>query len=87
MMGVEATSDGVNIELEGEFKEIRIVVVSEKASANILSFAAQIDSGATMEYDQRNGWFFITPAKSDNVYNFCQKDIAGSEGRLFCCDV
>ena len=39
MHGVESNSSGVNIEMEGEFNEIGTVFVSEKASANILSFA------------------------------------------------
>ena len=87
MKGVEATSEGVNIELEGDFNEIGTVFVSEKASANILSFAAQVDSGATVEYDQLNDRFLMTPANSDNTYSFCRKNIAGTEGRFYCCDV
>ena len=70
MHGVESNSSGVNIEMEGEFNEIGTVFVSEKASANILSFAAQVDSGATMTYDSEFDRFIMKPAGSENLYSF-----------------
>ena len=87
MHGVENGSNGVSIELEGEFNELGTVFVSEEASANILSFAAQVDSGATMTYDSSYDRFVMKPAGSDSVYSFCRKNIRGSEGRFYCCDV
>ena len=29
----------------------------------------------------------MTPANSTNVYSFCRKNIPGSKGRFYCCDV
>ena len=87
MHGVENNSNGVKVDLEGEFNEIGTVFVSEKASANILSFAAQVDSGAEMSYDSKFDRFIMKPAGSDNCYSFGRKNISGSEGRFYCCDV
>ena len=87
MHGVEDNSNGVKVDMEGEFNEIGTVFVSEKASANILSFAAQVDSGAEMSYDSKFDRFIMKPAGSDNYYSFGRKKLTGSEGRFYCCDV
>ena len=87
MKGVESGVKGVTINLEGDFNELGSVFVSNKASANILSFAAQVDSGATIIYDNRNDRFEMRPPKSKNIYSFGRKNIEGSEGRFYCCDV
>lgn len=42
---------GVSVDQEGDFGELGRVCYSKLASANILSFASQIDSGATIGYD------------------------------------
>ena len=42
---------GVKVDHEGEFGEFGTVYYSESASANILSFASQVDSGASIRYD------------------------------------
>ena len=40
-----------------------------------------------MSYDKKNDRFILKPAKSSRVYSFCRKNISGSEGRFYCCDV
>ena len=76
LRGVESNSKGVTVELEGDFNEIVAVFMSEKATANILSFAAQVDAGAN-----------IQPTVAHDTYSFSRKNIPGSEGRFYCCDV
>ena len=68
LRGVESNSKGVTVELEGDFNEIGTVFMSEKATANILSFAAQVDAGANIQYDQPNDRFTMTPANSSSRY-------------------
>ena len=87
MHGVANRAKGVNIELEGEFNELGTVFVSEEASANILSFAAQVDSGVTMTSDSSYDRFMMKPLGSNNIYSFCRKNVVGSEGRFYCCDI
>ena len=62
------------------------VYYSEAASANILSFASQVDSGASIRYDHNDDVFTLQPRNSSNIYRFGRKDIAGSEGRFYSCD-
>ena len=87
MKGVDASGDGVKIDTEGDFNEIGAVFVSENSSANIPSFAAQVDSGATVLYDHLEDRFSLTPPGSANTYIFGRKKVTGSEGRFYCCDV
>ena len=87
MHGVANGAKGVNIELEGEFNELGTLFVSDEASANVLSFAAQVDSGATMTYDSSYDRFVMKPLGSDSIYSFCRKNVVGSEGHFYCCDI
>jgi Zinc knuckle len=56
MSGVQKGGKGVKIDEEGEFLDIGTVFYSEDATANILSFASQIDSGAEIKYEKRRNW-------------------------------
>lgn len=51
--GVQANADPIEVDLVGDFNELGEVFYSDKASANILSFAAMSDSGARIEYDHK----------------------------------
>ena len=57
MTGVEANTTGVIVNLEGTFSDVGQVYYSDKANANILSFATQIDNGARIVYDDTNNVF------------------------------
>ena len=59
---------------------------SGAASANILSFASQVDSGAAIRYDYLGDCFTLRPKGSESVYRFGRKHVAGSEGRFYSCD-
>lgn len=85
--GVQADAKGVLVDMEGTFNEIGQVYYSAKATANILSFAAMVDSGAEVTYEQGNGRFTLRPAASNNIYSFCRREIPGSEGRFYVCDI
>jgi hypothetical protein len=56
-------------------------------SANILSFAAIVDEGAVIEYDHNANRFTLQPSDRNKIYSFCRRDIAGSEGKFYVCDV
>ena len=77
---------GVAVDQEGDFGELGRVYYSEAASANILSFASQVDSGAEIRYDHNHDVFTLQPRNSSNIYQFGRKDISGSEGRFYSCD-
>jgi Zinc knuckle len=85
--GVQANTDGIRIDTVGDFAEVKNVYYSAEATANILSFAAMVDEGATIEYDHTANRFTLQPRDSDNIYSFRRRDIAGSEGRFYVCDV
>ena len=59
---------------------------STDASANVLSFASQVDAGATIRYDHEEDVFTLQPIDSRNVYKFGRKTIPGSGGRFYFCD-
>jgi hypothetical protein len=56
------------------------------ASANILSFASQVDAGADITYDKVNDRFTMIPVKGKSTYHFGRKDVTGSQGRFYVCD-
>ena len=85
--GVQSNAKGVRIDQEGQFNEIRNVYYSENATANILSFAAMVDEGAQIRYNQKDSRFTLQPKRSPNIYSFCRQSIPGSEGRFYACDV
>ena len=85
--GVQSGAKGVRITQEGDFGEVGKVYYSDQSTANILSYAVMIDQGNKVKYDQRNDRFEMRPAGSKKVYSFCRKNIPGSEGRFYCCDV
>ena len=73
---------GVTVDREGEFEEFGTVLYSGDASANILSFASQVDAGATIRYDHLKDCFTLQPKGSLNIYRFGRKTVPGSEGRF-----
>ena len=77
---------GVCVNREGEFGEFGTVYNSGSASANILSFASQVDAGATIRYDHLNDCFTLQPKGSTRTYRFGRKRVVGSEGRFYSCD-
>ena len=87
MKGVQSGAQGVEITCEGTFQDCGRVFYSEKASANILSFACQVDSGAEIQYDSDSDRFTMRPHGSCNIYSFQRKNIEGSEGRFYSCDI
>ena len=87
MKGVQNDKEGVRISTEGDFMDTGTVYFSDKSSANILSFASQIDNGADISYDKRLDQFVMQPRNSGTVYIFGRKNIEGSEGRFYICDV
>ena len=50
--GLQGNADAIEVDLIGEFSELGEVFYSDKASANILSFAAMADSGASIPEKQ-----------------------------------
>ena len=55
--GVQLGAKGVRVDEEGNFGEIGPVYYSRGATANILSFAAMVDSGANIQYHHASGCF------------------------------
>ena len=84
---MQAKASGVEINEEGDFREVGKCYYSKEATANILSYAVMVDQGNDVSYDKRNDRFLLRPANSSKVYSFCRKNIPGSEGRFYCCDV
>jgi hypothetical protein len=77
----------VRVTLEGVFQDVGTVYFDESASANILSFASQVDAGADISYDKSRDRFVMIPASGQNTYYFGRKDVSGSEGRFYICDI
>ena len=71
----------------GDFTDLGEVYFSQMASANVWSFAQQINSGARIEYVRAVDEFRMTPANSNRIYTFARKKVQGSEGRFYICDV
>jgi hypothetical protein len=84
--GIQRGATGVRVTKEGDFRDIGKVYYDESASANILSFASQIDSGADISYDRGGDRFVMKPASGTSTYYFGRKECAGSEGRFYICD-
>ena len=59
---------------------------SDKASANILSFASQIDAGASITYNQDNDSFTMIPRSRQTTYTFGRKATTTGESRMYICD-
>ena len=85
--GVQSGAAGVKITQEGDFNDVGKVYYSSEATANILSYAVMVDGGNRVRYDQRNDRFLLRPVGSNMVDSFCRKNIPGSEGRFYCCNV
>lgn len=77
---------GVSVDRERDFGEFGTVFYSGSASANILSFASQVDAGATVRYDHEEDCFTLQPKGSGRIYRFGRKHVEGSEGRFYSCD-
>jgi Zinc knuckle len=85
--GVQSGASGVAIDMEGDFNELGAVFSSKGASANILSLAQLVDSGADVRYEAELDRFTLRPKTSDSLYIFCRKDIAGTQGRFYVCQL
>ena len=85
--GVQSKAEGVKITLEGDFDDVGKVYYSDESIANILSCAVMVDEGNDVRYNQQYDRFELRPVNSKKMYSFCRKNIPGSEGRLYCCDV
>ena len=79
-------SGSVSVDREGNFGEFGTVYYSGAESANILSFASQVDSGADVRYDHLSDCFTLQPKGSTRTYRFGRKRVVGSEGRFYFCD-
>jgi hypothetical protein len=86
MTGVDSNAKGVKVIEQGQFEKVGIVYYSAQATANILSFASQIDEGATIDYNKSTDVFTLQPAHDNRLYTFARKQTPGSEGRLYSCD-
>ena len=86
MKGVENESNGVLVTEEGTFRDLGKVFYSNKASANILSFASQIDAGASITYNQDNDSFTMIPRSRQTIYTFGRKATTTGERRMYICD-
>jgi hypothetical protein len=86
MRGIEKQGQGVNITLEGTFGYIGQVYYSDNASANILSFASQVDNGCRISYNQDTDDFTMESPSRQNVYTFKRKPTSTGEGRMYACD-
>ena len=85
--GVQSGASGVRVTQEGDFEDIGKVYFSAEATANILSYAVMVDEGNSVSYNQLQDRFELRPVGSNLVYSFCRKNVRGSEGRFYCCDV
>ena len=62
--GVQAEAEAVRVDMEGDFREVGPVYYSRNATANILSFAAMVDSGADIRHCHAEGRFTLQPRGS-----------------------
>jgi hypothetical protein len=79
--GIQRGASGMRVTEGGDFKDIGTVYFNESASANIQSFASQIDAEADITYDKQRDRFV-----GRNTYYFGKKQVKGSEGRFYICD-
>jgi hypothetical protein len=84
--GIQRGASGVKVTEEGEFRDVGTVYVNDSATANILSFASQVDAGADITYDKDNDRFVMRPARSNTAYYFGRKQISRSEGKFYICE-
>ena len=84
--GVQSSATGILVPKEGEFRDLGKVYYSSKASANILSFATQVDAVSTITYDATHDYFLMTPATGNTTYKFERKHSGGSMGKFYACD-
>ena len=87
MSGIQLGAEPVSVDTVGDFADLGTVYYSQVASANIISFASQVNAGADITYDKLSDRFVLRPANSDNVYMFSRKDVDSSEGRFYVCDL
>ena len=85
--GVQANAKSVRVNQVGRFNEFKHVYYSAGATANILSFAAMVGDGAKIQYHHNENRFTLQPSGSESIYSFCRREIPGSEGRFYVCDV
>ena len=85
--GIQRGATGVKVTKQGIFRDVGTVYFNPAASANILSFASQIDAGADITYDKYGDKFVMTPASGENTYHFGRKEAPGSAGKFYTCDI
>jgi hypothetical protein len=72
MTGIDSTAKGVTIHEVGQFDEVGVMYYSDKATANILSFASQIDAGAAIDYDKFSDASTLQPANDKRINTFAR---------------
>ena len=87
MCSIQLGASPVIVDTIGDFDEFGSVYYSENSSANILSFASQVNAGAEINYDRLSDVFTLKRANGSNVYVFSRKNVVGSEGRFYVCDL
>jgi hypothetical protein len=85
--GIQLGASPAIVDTIGDFDEFGSVYYSENSSANILSFASQVNAGAGINYDRLSDVFTLKRANGSNVYVFSRKNVAGSEGQFYVCDL
>jgi hypothetical protein len=85
--GIQSGAEPVLVDTIADFGDFGTVYFSRSATANILSFASQINAGADISYEKRHDKFVLIPANSTKRYEFRRKDVAGSDGRFYVCDL
>jgi hypothetical protein len=69
----------------GQFDKVGVLYYSDKATANILSFASQIDEGAAIDYDKFTNAF--RPANDERINTFARlqtlASICDANDRIF----
>ena len=79
-------SGSVEVLEEGDFWDLGKVYYSESASANVLPFASQVDSGADIRYDHQRDSFTLRPKHGNLTYVFGRKVVPGREGSFYTYD-
>jgi hypothetical protein len=85
--GIQSGAEPVLVDTIADFGDFGTVYFSRSATANILSFASQINAGADISYEKRHDKFVLIPAHSTKRYEFRRKDVGGSDGRFYVCDL
>ena len=86
MTGIQLGAEGIRVDQVGDFSDLGEVYFCENASANVLSFAQQINAGSKIEYESNRDQFELRSKSSGKTYVFARKNVKGSEGRFYTYD-